>query len=319
MYAYKGLRLPHESEPYIYIRASIPLASATRAANAAMLRNFSTFVLLFLIGLLLAWFIGKHLIVRPAMMLKEAAGQLAAGADTVNVSSVVKGGELGDVARAFDGMAEALIQEKTALRESEQRWATTLSSIGDAVIATDVAGRIVFMNAVAERMTGWTLREVSQKPVTDAFRIVNEHSRKKSRALSPKCSARVWSSVWRIIHYLLTKDGVEVPIDDSGAPIRDQDGKTMGVVLVFRDISERKYMEKDRERLLAEVQRQAAQLTATLDSMADGLVIDDADGQKLFRNAAADHILQATDEERAAHTLAERNCAPRSPCRTAPR
>ena len=103
---------------------------------------------------------------------------MAAGADTVNVSSVVKGGELGEVARAFDGMAEALIQEKTALRASEQRWATTLSSIGDAVIATDVEGKITFMNAVAEGLTGWTLEEAAAKPVTEVFNIINEQTRK---------------------------------------------------------------------------------------------------------------------------------------------
>ena len=60
-------------------------------------------------------------------------------------------------------------KEKTALRESEQRWATTLASIGDAVIATDVAGKITFMNAVAEELTGWTLVDASEKPVPGGF------------------------------------------------------------------------------------------------------------------------------------------------------
>ena len=182
LYAYRGLRLPHESEPYIYIRSSIPLSSAVSKANAAMFRNLSAFVALFLVGLALAWFIGKRIIVSPIMMLKGASERLAAGADTVNVSHAVKGGELGELAHAFDGMAEALIQEKTALRMSERRWATTLSSIGDAVIATDVEGRITFMNAVAEGLTGWALRGASRKPVTDVFRIVNEYSRKEIEA-----------------------------------------------------------------------------------------------------------------------------------------
>ena len=129
--AYRRIRLPHEAEPYMYVRASIPLSSAVAAANAAMFRNLATFVSLFLTGLFLAWFIGKRVIVNPLMMLKGAAGQLAAGADTVNVASVVTGGELGELARAFDDMAETLIQEKTALRTSEERWSTTLASIGD--------------------------------------------------------------------------------------------------------------------------------------------------------------------------------------------
>ena len=66
-----------------------------------------------------------------------------------------------------------------ALQESEQRWATTLASIGDAVIATDTSGSIVFMNAVAEKLTGWTLMDASQKPVTEVFNIVNEHTRRQ--------------------------------------------------------------------------------------------------------------------------------------------
>ena len=177
--AYKKISLPHESKPYLYVRSSIPLASATSKANAAMFRNLSVFVSLFLIGLFLAWFIGKRIIVNPVMMLKGASEQLAAGADTVNVSHVVKGGELGELARAFDGMAEALVQRETALRESEQRWATTLASIGDAVIATDVEGKITFMNAVAEELTGWTLRDACEKPVTEVFNIINEQTRRE--------------------------------------------------------------------------------------------------------------------------------------------
>ncbi len=94
--AYKRISLPHETTPYIYVRDSIPLASAVSNANAVMFRNLSAFVSLFLIGLLLAWFIGKRVIVKPLMALKGASEQLAAGADTVNVSSVVTDGELGE-------------------------------------------------------------------------------------------------------------------------------------------------------------------------------------------------------------------------------
>ena len=242
--AYKKLRVPHESEPYLYIRSSIPLASAISKVNAVMFRNLAVFVSLFIIGLFLAWLIGSRLIVNPAMALKKAAGRLAAGADTVNVSSVVKGGELGEVARAFDGMAEALIQEKTALRKSEQRWSTTLSSIGDAVIATDVEGKITFMNTVAEGLTGWTLEEAVAKPVTEVFSIINEQTR--SQVENPVAKVLREGIIVGLANHtvLIRKDGSEVPIDDSGAPIRDEAGKTNGVVLIFRDITERKRAEE---------------------------------------------------------------------------
>jgi len=248
--AYKRLNLAHESTPYLYIRSSIPFASAVSKANAAMFRNLSIFVSLFLIGLFLAWVIGKRVIMNPLMMLKEAAGRLAGGADAVHVSSVVKGGELGEVARAFDGMAEALIQEKTALRKSQQRWSTTLASIGDAVIATDIEGRITFMNAVAEGLTGWTLKEAAAKPVADVFNIINEQTR--GQVENPVTRVLREGMIVGLANHtvLMKKDGSEVPIDDSGAPIRDENGNTTGVVLIFRDITERKKAE-ERARHLA--------------------------------------------------------------------
>ncbi|HUJ89184.1 MAG TPA: PAS domain S-box protein [Syntrophorhabdales bacterium] len=279
--AYKKIRLPQESEPYIYVRSSIPLASAVSKANAAMLRNLSAFVLLFLIGLLLAWFIGKHLIVRPAMVLKGAAEQLAAGADTVHVSSVVKSGELGEVARAFDGMAEALVQRGMALRESEQRWATTLASIGDAVIATDVAGRITYMNTVAEEMTGWTLEEATMKPVTEVFHIINEQTRGEVENPVTKV-LREGMIVGLANHTILVrKNGTDLPIDDSGAPIKDKDGNTTGVVLVFRDITERKQAEERTEHLASYPQLNPSPIIEV-----------DVSGQITFSNPSSQAILQ---------------------------
>ena len=290
LWAYKKIRLPHDSKPYVYLRASIPLASATRAANAAMFRSLSAFVSLFLIGLFLAWLIGKRLIVRPAMMLKGASEQLAAGADTINVSSFVKGGELGEVARAFDGMAEALVQEKTALRESRQRWATTLASIGDAVIATDVQGKIAFMNAVAEELTGWTVTDAAAKPVSAVFTIVNEQTRREVENPITKV-LREGMIVGLANHtILIRKDGKEVPIDDSGAPIRDADGKTTGVVLVFRDITERKQAEKelrDTHRLFADV----------IDGSSSPIFLKDREGRFITINTPLEKMLGMTREE----------------------
>jgi len=129
-------------------------------------------------------------------------------------------------------------------REYEQRWATTLASIGDAVIATDVTGAIIFMNPVAESLTGWTFRDASMKPATEVFNIVNEHTR--SEVESPVAKVLRQGMVVGLANHtiLVKKDGTEVPIDDSGAPIRDNDGNITGVVLVFRDITERKRTEE---------------------------------------------------------------------------
>jgi PAS domain S-box-containing protein len=130
-----------------------------------------------------------------------------------------------------------------ALRESEQRWATTLSSIGDAVIATDVKGKITFINAVAEELTGWKLSEAKNKPLEEVFKIVNEQNR--SEVENPVNRVLNKGVVVGLANHtiLLRKDGTEVPIDDSSAPIRNEYGKITGVVLVFRDISQRKKTE----------------------------------------------------------------------------
>jgi PAS domain S-box-containing protein len=134
-------------------------------------------------------------------------------------------------------------QAERALRESEQRWSTTLSSIGDAVIATDIEGKISFMNVVAEKITGWTSAESLGKPVSKIFNIINEETRKP--ADNPVFNVLQKGCVVGLANHtlLICKSGVEIPIDDSGAPIKTSDGKTIGVVLVFRDISERKLNE----------------------------------------------------------------------------
>ena len=94
------------------------------------------------------------------------------------------------------------------------------------------------MNAVAEALTGWTLGEASMKPVTEVFHIINEHSR--SEVESPVAKVLREGMVVGLANHtiLVRKDGKEMPVDDSGAPIRDAEGKTTGVVLVFRDITE---------------------------------------------------------------------------------
>ncbi len=129
------------------------------------------------------------------------------------------------------------------LRESEQRFATTLKSIGDAVISTDTQGNITFMNPVAESLTGWHQGDALGKSLKDIFNIVNEESRKPVENPVDKV-IREGNIVGLANHtVLISKNGSEIPIDDSGSPIRDENGNINGVVLICRDISERKINE----------------------------------------------------------------------------
>ncbi|HYE91499.1 MAG TPA: PAS domain S-box protein, partial [Terriglobales bacterium] len=127
----------------------------------------------------------------------------------------------------------------------QREWlAVTLSSIGDAVIATDAAGRITFMNGVAEQLTGWTSAEAARRPLAEVFRIVNEQTREPVEDPVTKV-LREHRVVGLANHTaLIARDGTERPIDDSGAPIRSADGEIIGVVLVFRDNTERALAER---------------------------------------------------------------------------
>jgi len=131
-----------------------------------------------------------------------------------------------------------------ALNFAPDWWRVVLASIGDAVIITDVNGKISFLNPVAESLTGWTLEEAVGQSLDGVFRILNESSRQTvesptNRALKKGIIVGLANDT-----LLIARDGTEHPIDDSAAPIRSDAGEIVGAVLVFRDISERRKLEK---------------------------------------------------------------------------
>ena len=140
------------------------------------------------------------------------------------------------------------------LRKQSDWLRVTLSSIGDAVITTDVEGHVTFMNRVAESLTGWSQAEAMERSLTEIFQILNEQSRQPVE--NPALRTLDAGTIVRLANptVLIAKDGTECPIDDSAAPIRNEQGEVVGAVLVFRDISQRTRMELERERLLASAQ-----------------------------------------------------------------
>jgi PAS domain S-box-containing protein len=140
------------------------------------------------------------------------------------------------------------------IAEERERLRVTLASIGDAVIVTGVDGRIASLNAVAEALTGWTQREAAGQPLEAVFPLLEERTRARQEAPAMRAmrDAVIAGSENRSV--LVRKDGSERPIDDSASPIRDARGTVVGCVIVFRDTTERRRVERRMHDLLQELQ-----------------------------------------------------------------
>lgn len=187
----------------------------------------------------------EHIIVHaPKGMIWDEGGEPVLDADG-NVIAVVE-------------IAQDITERKlaeAALAAEKERLAVTLRSIGDGVITTDTQGNVVIMNKVAEHLTGWLQSEAQGRPLASVFQIVNERTRRPCENPAEKVLAT--GSVIELANHtlLISRNGTERTIADSGAPIMNQEGVTIGVVLVFRDMTEK-------QRLLDALQR-----TDKLDSL----------------------------------------------------
>jgi PAS domain S-box-containing protein len=159
------------------------------------------------------------------------------------------------------------------LKENEQWLATTLRGIGDAVIATNARGRIKFMNPIAEALTGWHQGEAIEKEVDDVFRIVHAETRAPIKSpLEQVLREGVLVNLDNDV-LLIATDGKEIPIDDSIAPITDDQGHITGVVIVFRDSSQRVQADAALRRTALELQARNDDLNAFAHTVAHDLKI----------------------------------------------
>jgi PAS domain S-box-containing protein len=139
---------------------------------------------------------------------------------------------------------EALEQQTQELLQQREWFEVTLASIGDAVITTDVDGYVSFLNPVAETMTGWKHHEAFGQPVATVFRIVNEETRQPAEDPIRKVLA-TGRTVGLANHTaLIARDGTQISIEDSAAPIRDARGAIAGAVIVFHDVTQRRLAER---------------------------------------------------------------------------
>src|SRR5262249_16979013 len=169
----------------------------------------------------------------------------------------------------------------------------TLRSIGDGVITTDINGCVTYMNAIAESLTGWKPEEAVGKSLDVVFRVVNEETREAVENLSTR-ALREGVTVGPLSHtVLIQKGGGEFPIDDSAAPIRDEFGRVSGCVLIFREISAQRQMERERANQLAV----ARFLAAIVESSDDAIISKSLKGIIQSWNAAADRRFGYTPEQ----------------------
>ncbi len=175
--------------------------------------------------------------------------------------------------KIFSLQIEEAEAQRNLAGEREQWLNTTLRSIGDAVIACDPEGRVVLMNSVAEELTGWTEQGASGRPLQDVFHIVNEYTRVTAENPVEKVR-RADGAVGLANHTILVrKDGTEFAIDDAASPIRSADWRIIGIVVVFRDCTERRssQMALMRAEKLAAAGKLAAAIAHEVNNPLEGL------------------------------------------------
>jgi diguanylate cyclase (GGDEF)-like protein/PAS domain S-box-containing protein len=149
-----------------------------------------------------------------------------------------------ELKRALFNAVERKTLEESQLLEKE-RAQVTLDCIGDAVICTDASGNITFMNRVAETMTGWQLKDAVGRTMADCVRIVDAVTRRVILDPMAKAASQNQTGTLPLNCALINRDGLEVHIEDSVAPIHDRDGQVTGAVIVFRDVSATRALEKE--------------------------------------------------------------------------
>lgn len=214
------------------------------------------------------------------------------------------------VTLAIIGFGGAMRRAQVKAREAERRarrhnelLQRTLISIGDGVITTDSGGRITLLNSVAEKLTGWESKEAEGRLLGDVYRVARDDRLLDSEMLLEKLRSQSLGA-GAAQSTLLSREGVRRVVSESVGPIADEDGRVVGMVLVFRDITERRMREKS----LAESE---SRKSAMLQSALDGVVSIDDEGTIIEFNPAAEKMFGYGRAEAVGREMAELIVPPR--------
>jgi PAS domain S-box-containing protein len=267
------------------IALGIPAASVDKPTLQSLQLLVTVGITTLSAGLIMA-FLVRWRIVRAQVAAVNAARAVARGEPTANWTSHIT--EFNDLAeglrdagvilerrlqerdeaereraRAASELEQALAREHAARlagERNEARLLVTMSSIGDAVIATDAEGRVTILNPVAQKMTGWSESDAIGKPIADVFVTIDEATRQPNPGPMSTVTATTGNLILPPQALLVARDGREIPIGDSASPIKAPNGTLLGIVVVFRDTTAER--DAERQRAMALEREQAARRTA---------------------------------------------------------
>ncbi|HKR84854.1 MAG TPA: PAS domain S-box protein [Terriglobales bacterium] len=252
----------HDSLPYIFYFAAVAVVSLTCDLYPALLE-----------------LAGSAVLANVFFIVPQYHFSLTAQALLSLILYLISGSAIVYAGQAYRRSARAL-------REQQEWLHTTVTNIGDAVIATDADGLITLMNHVAETLTGWSFIEAHGKPLDEVFRILNEDTRQPVE--NPVEKVRRLNRVVGLANHtmLVSKSGTEIAIDDSGAPMFAPDGSLSGIVLIFRDVTKQR-----------KAQKAIAELAAIVEYSGDAIATKNLDGIIQTWNASAERLFGYKREE----------------------